>query len=104
MLMQTLNETLDNPSNVKTRSQFNHTVATTATPDQIWQVWTCVNEWASWDTEIEWASLEDDFILNAQGKVKPKSGPVCPFTITEFFPGQSYTFSTRLLLVTSTCG
>ncbi|MCC5622321.1 hypothetical protein [Nostoc sp. CHAB 5715] len=56
------------------------------------------NEWANWDTELEWTSLEGDFKLNAQGKVKPKSGPVCPFTITEFIPGQSYTFSTRLLL------
>lgn len=98
MLTQPLNETFNNPAKVRTRLSFSHTVETTAMPNQIWQIWNHVNEWANWDTELEWASLDGDFKLNAQGKVKPKSGPVCPFTITEFIPGQSYTFSTRLLL------
>lgn len=85
-------------SAVKPRLRFSHTVETTATPEQIWQVWTRVADWASWDTELEWAALEGDFQLDAQGQVKPKSGPVCPFTVTELSPGQSYTFSTQLLL------
>jgi len=78
--------------------RFSHIVATSASVDRIWQIWTDVAHWVDWDSELEYASLEGDLMLGASGVVKPKMGPICPFTIAEFEPKQSYTFTTRLFL------
>jgi hypothetical protein len=76
--------------------KFSHTLATTATPEKIWHLWTDVEHWHIWDTELQSASLSGDFALRAQGKLKPKTGPESGFVISQLEPQRSYTFTTQL--------
>jgi len=78
--------------------RFDHTVQTTASPAQIWALWTDVARWPDWDTELASASLRGDFGLGATGTLKPKSGPASGFTITDLTPGEGYAFDIRLPL------
>lgn len=78
--------------------KFDHTVETTAPPEKIWGAWTAVERWPEWDTELASAALDGSFALGAKGRLKPKSGPVSEFFISELTPGESYAFTTQLPL------
>lgn len=52
-----------------------HSVETTATPDQIWQVWQDVENWNSWDHETELSWLDGPFETGTRGYLKPVEGP-----------------------------
>ena len=75
---------------------FWHSVTTSASPDDIWNVWTNVSEWHLWDKGLQSASLEGSFKLGAVGKLVSLNGTTSRFTITEFNDRRSYTFSTAL--------
>jgi hypothetical protein len=78
--------------------KFSHTLQTSASPEKIWAIWTDVAHWAEWDTELADAILDTAFDLGAVGKLKPRSGSVSPFRISQFNAGQSYTFTMKLPL------
>jgi hypothetical protein len=78
--------------------KFSHTLKTSASPEQIWAIWTDVPHWSEWDTELSRSSLDGAFSLGAIGKLKPKSGPVSPFKISQFNVGRSYTLTMKLPL------
>lgn len=78
-----------------TNKKFSHTETTTATPEDVWAVWTDVDNWGSWDTELVGAEGAVDR-LGAQGTIIGASGRRSPFTVTEFNEGVSYAFRTKL--------
>lgn len=45
---------------------------TTATPADIWKVWTDVSAWPKWDHDLEWARLDGPFTAGTNGELKPK--------------------------------
>jgi hypothetical protein len=47
-----------------------HTLETTAAPEQVWQRVEEVNTWPEWDTELAWARLPGAFSTGAQGTMK----------------------------------
>jgi Polyketide cyclase / dehydrase and lipid transport len=78
--------------------KFSHTLRTNAPSEKIWQIWTDVAHWAAWDSELRDARLEGMFGLGAVGQITPKTGRISKFTISQFSPGQSYTFTVKLPL------
>ena len=66
--------------------------------EEVWRRRTEVETWHEWDTEVKEASLGSNFELSAKGALTPKTEPSTSFTITEFTPKQSYTFTTVLPL------
>ncbi len=78
--------------------KFNYTLKTSASPEQIWAIWTDVPNWSEWDTELSNSNLDGAFDLGAIGKLKPKSGPTSPFKISQFDAGKSYTLTMKLPL------
>ncbi len=80
----------------QTNYYFNHTTATTASPDAIWKVWTDVPNWKQWDDGLKDAYLDGKFEVGAKGSLIPDKGPKSKFIITEIEEGKSYTFKTRI--------
>jgi Polyketide cyclase / dehydrase and lipid transport len=78
--------------------KFSHTLKTSASPAQIWAIWTDVEHWSQWDTELKDSRLEGSFGLGAVGKLTPKTGQVARFEISQFTLGESYTFTVQLPL------
>lgn len=78
-----------------TNKEFSHTETTTATPGDVWAVWTDVENWGSWDTGLGGAKGAVDR-LGAQGTIIDASGRRSPFTVTEYNEGVSYAFQTKL--------
>ena len=67
-----------------------HTVETTASAKTIWKIWEDVESWKSWDHEIAWSEKDGPFETNATGRLKPKSGPVTRFVLTEVVPFEKF--------------
>jgi hypothetical protein len=78
--------------------KFSHTLKTSASAAKIWHIWTDVERWSQWDTELHTARLDEPFELGAIGQLTPKRGSTSRFKISQFNPGQSYTFTLKLPL------
>ena len=78
--------------------KFFHAMTTTASKQQIWQIWADVENWPQWDTELDMAHIEGELKKGVIGSFQPKNAPVLPFEITECIPGETYTFSAQMPL------
>jgi hypothetical protein len=72
---------------IKTHS----TIAQGIKPDQIWKIWSDINNRPQWDLDTEWAELNGPFVKGAVFHFKPKGGPRLSMQITECTPNQSFT-------------
>jgi hypothetical protein len=73
-----------------------HTVSSSATADHIWQRYANPTTWPAWDDELEWVRGATSLSVGATGRLKPRGGPACGFTVTEVNPGCSFTDVTSL--------
>lgn len=92
--IMTLNAQDKTPSN----KHFWYSMETTASPDEIWSIWTDVANWKDWDSGLKDASIKGEFKLNAKGMITSLEGRKSKFKIVEFDEGKSYTFKTKLPL------
>ena len=60
-------------------------------PQQIWKIWSDINNRPQWDLDTEWAELNGPFEKGAVFRFKPKGGPKLSMTITECIPNQRFT-------------
>ncbi|MEL7427607.1 MAG: polyketide cyclase, partial [Bacteroidota bacterium] len=63
LMLITMNATAQDSE--PTNKHFWYSLPTTASAEQIWQVWTDVPNWKNWDTGLQDATLEGDFMLDA---------------------------------------
>ena len=75
---------------------FSYEMTTTASPEQVWALWTDVSTWKSWDRGLKDAELSAPMRRGAKGRIFPLAGPPASFTVTRFDPKRSYTFVTDL--------
>ena len=72
---------------IKTHS----TIVKNISPEQIWAIWSDINNRPAWDLDTEWAELKGPFKEGAVFRFKPKGGPKLSMTITECTPNMSFT-------------
>ena len=64
---------------------------TTATKEQIWDLWADVANWKSWDSTVKSSELYGDFNVGTKGMVKLAIGPKSKFVITDCNPFETFT-------------
>ena len=64
---------------------------TTATREQIWELWSDVPNQTRWDRDLEYAILDGPFRTGSTGEVKFKGQPPRKFLITYCEPLEGYT-------------
>ncbi len=84
--------------NQATNKHFWYSMETSASPEQIWAIWTDVKNWKNWDTGLKDAFMEDEFQLGKKGKIISLEGRKSKFKVVEFKEGFSYTIKTKLPL------
>ncbi len=74
------------------------TVTITAVPRDVWGVMADVEEWPAWASYMKRLQRLDDgpFGHSSRVKVTPKGLPGAVWTVTEYDPPRSYTWTTRL--------
>lgn len=68
------------------------------TKEEVWSVWSDVNNWHKWDTDIDMAQLKGPFAAGSKFILKPKGGPKVNLEFVEITPLTSYTDFTRFPL------
>ncbi len=51
--------------------------------EQIWKVWTDINQWQKWQDDIEYAKLDEEFQKGSIFSFKPKGGQKIKIELTE---------------------
>ena len=59
-----------------------HTVETTTSPEEIWDIWQDVSNWNTWDHGIEFSTINGPLREGTTGTLKPKGGPLVHTTLT----------------------
>ena len=83
---------------VPTNKHFWYTVETTASSEEVWSVWTDVNNWKEWDIGLKDASIDGAFGLGTKGIVVSLEDRKSKFKVVEYEEGKSYTYKTKLPL------
>jgi hypothetical protein len=65
---------------------------------QLWKVWSDVNEWHRWQDDIEYARIEGAFESGRSFRFKPKGGPDLRLELSGVEPGRAFTDITRFPL------
>ena len=63
--------------------------------EQVWKVWTDLNQWHTWQSDIEYAKLEGEFKVGNTFLLKPKGGPKVNIEILKVEPNRQFTDLTR---------
>lgn len=79
-------------------------IASSASPQAVWNLWKDVQKWPQWDTHLEWSRLEGDFAVNTSGSLKPKGRSPVQFTLVEVVPGKNFTTRSHFAMTTMTFG
>lgn len=76
-----------------------HSIVTNkVTGQQLWQLFSDVNNWHTWDAGVEYASMEGKFEKGNHFTLKPKGGPKVKIELVETKPGKQFTDLTRFPL------
>ena len=63
--------------------------------EQVWKIWTDLNQWHTWQSDIEYAKLEGEFKVGNTFLLKPKGGPKVNIEIIKVEPNRQFTDLTR---------
>jgi hypothetical protein len=73
---------------------------TTASPAQVWQVWSDVNHWPEWNPDMNESRLDGPLKLGATGKINTKSGGKHDVVVTYYEEGRSFELESTALPAT----
>lgn len=59
--------------------------------EDIWRIWTDVNNWATWHEDLDYCKMEDPFAVGNHFILKPKGAPAVKITLTELEEGRKFT-------------
>jgi hypothetical protein len=61
--------------------EYEHSVTTTASPAEVWALWSDVGSWHCWDPAVERVALEGHFAEGAAGTMCLTGGVEAPFVL-----------------------
>jgi acetylornithine deacetylase/succinyl-diaminopimelate desuccinylase-like protein len=70
--------------------EYEHTVETSATPADVYALWSDPSTWSSWDTSVESASIDGPFAPGTTGSMVVDGPMEVTFTLLEVTPGTGY--------------
>lgn len=59
--------------------------------DNLWRLWTDVNNWPTWHTDLEYCTMDSAFEVGNHFMLKPKGAPAVKIVLTEITPGYKFT-------------
>lgn len=84
-LESTVQSSLQSTLKIDPNAVFNieYSAISSASPRQIWPLYSQVAQWKVWDHAIEDSTLEGEFVTGSVGTLTPTGGQRLPFTLTE---------------------
>lgn len=97
--MNNLESTLQSTLKIDPQAVFNieYSAISSASPSQIWPLYSQVAQWKVWDHAIEDSTLEGEFVTGSLGTLTPTGGQRLPFILTEVQLERAFVTDTPLL-------
>ncbi|KQW48697.1 hypothetical protein ASC77_08140 [Nocardioides sp. Root1257] len=70
--------------------EYERTVTTTASPADVWALWSDIGTWHCWDPSIERVAMEGHFAEGAAGTMGLAGGIEAPFVLDVVEPGARF--------------
>jgi hypothetical protein len=70
--------------------EYEHTVTTTASPAEVWALWSDIGSWHCWDPAVERVAMEGRFSEGAAGTMSLSGGVEAPFVLEIVEPGTRF--------------
>jgi hypothetical protein len=59
--------------------------------EDIWRIWTDINNWPTWHGDLDYCKLEGDFVVGNHFMLKPKGVRPVKIVLTEIVDGRCFT-------------
>ena len=63
--------------------------------EDVWRLWSDVNNWPRWDTELEYCKMDAPFAQGSHFILKPNKGPKVKITLSEVITNKKFTDYTQ---------
>jgi hypothetical protein len=70
---------------------------TSASPSEVWRVWSDVNTWPEWNPDMNESRLDGPLLLGATGTINTRSGGKHDVVVTHYEDGRSFELESTAL-------
>ncbi|MCQ9182254.1 SRPBCC family protein [Streptomyces sp. IBSBF 2953] len=75
--------------------KYEHSVETSAAPEEIWRLWADVENWGAWNAEIEKIEIDGPFATGANITMTPPGDEPIPLRVAEVTDGELFVDEAR---------
>jgi ligand-binding SRPBCC domain-containing protein len=75
---------------------WTHTIATTATPEQVWPFYAEVSRWLEWDSGLVGVTLDGPFAVGSSGTLQVEGQPPLTWTLVDVVDNALFTDVTEI--------
>jgi len=75
---------------------FEHALECPATPEEVWRVYTDIDDWPQWNGGVELLELAGPFEAGTSGMLTPRGQEPLPFVLISADPGRGYVSETAI--------
>jgi uncharacterized protein YndB with AHSA1/START domain len=77
--------------------EYGTSVETTASPEQVWRVWSDMSTWGEWNPNVSTMDWEGGFVSGSSGVMNTKSGQHHRMHLVDVEPGRSFALVTGVV-------
>jgi uncharacterized protein YndB with AHSA1/START domain len=77
--------------------EYGTSVETTASPEQVWRVWSDMSTWGEWNPNVSTMEWEGGFASGSSGVMNTKSGQHHRMQLVDVEPGRSFALVTGVV-------
>jgi hypothetical protein len=77
--------------------EYGTSVETSATPDQVWRVWSDMSTWGDWNPNVSTMSWTGGFVAGTSGVMNTRAGQHHQMQLADVVPGRSFGLLTAVV-------
>ncbi|NUP84961.1 MAG: SRPBCC family protein [Burkholderiaceae bacterium] len=78
--------------------QVEHRIVVAASPEEIFDIYTDVQNWPIWDPDTKRANIDGPFQVGSRGRLTPSKGNTVSIVLTQVVPAKCFTVESRVPL------
>jgi hypothetical protein len=74
--------------------EYGTSVETTASPDQVWRIWSDMSTWGAWNPNVSTMDWKGGFVSGSTGVMNTRAGQHHKMQLVDVQPGRSFALET----------
>ena len=81
-------------------AEYGTSVETTASPDQVWKIWSDMSTWGDWNPNVSTMDWTGGFVQGSEGVMNTRAGQHHKMKLAEVQPGRFFALETSVVPLT----